>query len=1248
MNAQTVRTGAIFLAVVILSFIGAGPALCEEGWTLHFEELFKRNGLGKDWAVLDGQFKTVYDAPTGTGTLYAKGEAVILRRFPGDVRVEMGASSANPCDLTIMLATNERGSLDGYFLGFGSNNNSISKILRARKKVAVSPVLIKRGKQHKIVAEKAGKVVTLGVDGKEIMRFEDPSPLEGPAHQMVGIYFWNAASVDYVRVYGRKGKAPVKLAALPKAEKTPAPVKPAAAPDSVTNLIVNPSFEATMAGKWPRFPVNWVPEYSGVGDGVVVIKDPAGAHGGERFLRLSGKGPWMKVHSLGPFVRNVQKGKRYEFRAWARSSGEGPAAIEFHPSQKRFPLTDRWQEFAVTWKAPDTARYPDTITNPAKVPPRTIRLDYTGFYLKAYGGVDIDDVSAWEAERGVPAELQMAKTRFERIAPSPGWITEPGKPPYRERIWLELTELTGKPAGKVPVGVSVAEAFGVLNHDFVSQQKIRVVDGSTGKTVPSSILEVGLEPGIQSADHIVFLADVPAGARTIYYLYLRDREPLSTKPLDFYRRDYQPPALALSTPPEAFRAYNKDAPRLTVENVKIERLGTVVIEKREDNRVAIEVTALPGSTVTGRASSPDGKKELEIGFEKKNRGSIREGAFFLGKNPEKGIWRVAIDLGAGLKAESAFVVDAGIWAGGNLRVIHSNDPPRAGRGTARILAARGERESFQFAVAADRALSQVALTGGELRQVGGKGRIPAASWKLDRVEEVFVGIIYPSPELRFVDGRFINVGNYPDPILPWRRHDIEAGKQRVCLATLRVPRGIPGGDYSGSITATAADGTELVLPVELRVYDFDMPERPSFTVMISGVLGYVRVAGDRGGKFGSDFRYYHVFDREAGDELAEFIAQNWMTPSLTGNPFCANAIPWTYDQETRTAKLDFTRFDANAEILIDKYGVDFISIPWTPGRGSISGWIFTYDPVDNWPSAGWGLGPYEKPPGRIVRKLDTAEGLEMLEAAARELGKHLEEKGWLDRVSIYIFDEAESRVAHKAIENAVPAIRRGHPKLKMWGAGYGKGWQSYSDSLSAFTGGISPEVRKRFREKGIRYFGRYNQTINILAIPRAIALYGYSEDWDGYYHHETTSGQDAWVNPEPPTFTNAFIPTYVGGGALGWNLLAGFIYHWPEDELNEPLPEGKTRAWASSLRIEGFRESVEDAEYFTILEDLAEKSPAGSRTRGKHRELEARLKRWLDKGGYIDDKQRYYNHRLDEKELAAIRQAVCEAVEEAR
>lgn len=1218
MNAGTQRTtwipGWVLAAVFGLAAVAARAA--PDGWVLHFEDIFDRHELGQDWAVLEGDFKTVYDVPNGTGTLFAKGEALLLRRFPGDVRVELQGSSARPGDLSIVLATNERGFDGGYFMGFGSNENTLSKILRAGKKVAVSTAVMTPGKACNIVAEKSGAQVMLTVDGETVMRFDDPQPLTGPDHEMVGLYLWNLGAVDVVRVYGREDRPPITLSELPRRETAKTAAGTAAPVEAPANLIGNPSFEETMPGRWPRLPALWVPEYSAVGDRPQLVRDPAGAHRGDRFLRLNGRGPWMKIHNIGPVVRYIEGGKTYEFHAWARKSGEDPSAIEFHPGAKRFELTPRWQEFVVKWPAPEG-----------------LAKHLKGFYLKAYGPADIDDVSAGEEGKGIPVppELTRERATLKTVAPATAWLPANGNPPYLERMWIEVSEFSGEAATGVPVGVPVAEVFGV-NCDGVSPGKMAVVDGRSGRPVAFGIKEVDLRPGITGEDHLVFPASLPARSRTIYYVYLRDRKPLSEK------------AAGASRLPDALRDYEQASRRLRVETTKIERIGALDVAKGDDHAVTVRVTVLPGSAIAGRAISPDKKSRLAILFDQPDDDPIRTGSVALGKDPGKGIWQVVLELGGGHEARSAFVVDAGLWAGGNLDVIRSDDPPQGGRDTAHLLAARGERESFQVAVAAERALAGVALRGSELVQVGGPGRIPADCWTIERAVELFVGIAHPSPRLRPVGGKFINVGNYPDPLLPWRKHDVPSGTQRVALATIRVPRSIPGGDYTGRITATAADGAELVLPVNLRVYDFDMPDRPGFTAMISGAAGFVRVPRDREGIFGKDERFYHFWDIEAADRLAAFAAKRWMTPSLTGWFFGANAIPWTYDEKTRTATLDFRRFDANAEILLDGHGVDFVSIELSSGWRSV-GSISTYPPVDEWP-AGWGTR-FKSSAHRIPTSFGSDKGLQMMEDYARALGRHLEEKGWLDRVSLYIFDEPKIREVHEVIQIKAQAIRRGHSKLRMWGAGYGTVWYPYFDYLSVFTGTIDSAIRRRMKETGLRYFGKYNQPIDILAVARAVPLHGWSEGWDGYYHHETTTNQDAWLNPESPAWASPYDPEYAAAGANHWHLIASTIYHWPEVELNEPLPEGQTRAWASSLRIEALRESVEDVEYFITLRELSERSSAASETRKRFESLSRALHDYLEQGRTPYVHNWYYNYRLREDRLHSIRRQVCEAIEEA-
>jgi len=113
-------------------------------------------------------------------------------------------------------------------------------------------------------------------------------------------------------------------------------------------------------------------------------------------------------------------------------------------------------------------------------------------------------------------------------------------------------------------------------------------------------------------------------------------------------------------------------------------------------------------------------------------------------------------------------------------------------------------------------------------------------------------------------------------------------------------------------------------------------------------------------------------------------------------------------------------------------------------------------------------------------------------------------------------------------------------------------------------------------------------------------------------------------------------------------LIAGFVYHWPADELGEPLGPGHTnqRAWASSLRLETLRESAEDVEYFITLRDLADKSPADSPTRKLFSQLSEQLNRFLETGRTPYTHNWYYNYRLDEDELLALRRRVCEAIEQ--
>ena len=178
-----------------------------KGWTLQFSDDFNRDVLNAggidmappDWQVLGGKWGIE------NGMLRGDSEASIalLLRFPGDQRVEFDAvAQDNPCDLTAILGTNERGGFrDGYFFGFGSNNNTVSKLLVKGREVTRSDTRIVPGKLHHIICQREGNVLTHIVDGKVIATYNDSKPLTGPGHDVVGLYIFGAGKMDNVRVY---------------------------------------------------------------------------------------------------------------------------------------------------------------------------------------------------------------------------------------------------------------------------------------------------------------------------------------------------------------------------------------------------------------------------------------------------------------------------------------------------------------------------------------------------------------------------------------------------------------------------------------------------------------------------------------------------------------------------------------------------------------------------------------------------------------------------------------------------------------------------------------------------------------------------------------------------------------------------------------------------------------------------------------------------------------------------------------
>ena len=196
---------AFSIVLMVCAGLMAGCAAGPEGWDLAFQDTFDRQELGENWEELSGEWM-IED-----GRLVGKGEILCLKGLPGNQRLEFDCQAKeDACDLTGILVADESGFASGYFFGFGSEYNAYSKLLVAGVEVQQHDALIVPGKTHHVVCQSDDGKLTHIVDGKTVLQFEDPQPIQGPDQQRIGFYVYSWGQIDNVRVYTKPHKKPAQ------------------------------------------------------------------------------------------------------------------------------------------------------------------------------------------------------------------------------------------------------------------------------------------------------------------------------------------------------------------------------------------------------------------------------------------------------------------------------------------------------------------------------------------------------------------------------------------------------------------------------------------------------------------------------------------------------------------------------------------------------------------------------------------------------------------------------------------------------------------------------------------------------------------------------------------------------------------------------------------------------------------------------------------------------------------------------
>ncbi|MBT3376620.1 MAG: DUF4091 domain-containing protein [Lentisphaerae bacterium] len=159
------------------------------------------------------------------------------------------------------------------------------------------------------------------------------------------------------------------------------------------------------------------------------------------------------------------------------------------------------------------------------------------------------------------------------------------------------------------------------------------------------------------------------------------------------------------------------------------------------------------------------------------------------------------------------------WTHSGWKVPQTRPAPVARGKAVRISAARNETDAAQLIVRPARRLTGLTATASALRGANG-AQIPAAS-----VEVLRVGYV---PVTRTTDHTGV-IGPWPDPLPPFKGPiDVAAGDNQPLWVRVHVPRNVPSGTYEGRV-CLRAQNMNADVPLQVRVYDFDLPDRMTCT-----------------------------------------------------------------------------------------------------------------------------------------------------------------------------------------------------------------------------------------------------------------------------------------------------------------------------------------------------------------------------------------------------------------------------------
>jgi len=283
-----------------------------------------------------------------------------------------------------------------------------------------------------------------------------------------------------------------------------------------------------------------------------------------------------------------------------------------------------------------------------------------------------------------------------------------------------------------------------------------------------------------------------------------------------------------------------------------------------------------------------------------------------------------------------------------------------------LAACRNEHEGFQVVVCPFRErLNGLRLRPGPLRHTNG-ALIPASQIRYFVVG--YLGLPFGAPAEEVTEW-------CPDPLLPGEPIDVEGRGLRVFWADVHVPADAPAGDYRGEVAVTAGSSAEVLVPIELHVYDFALPDKP---LLRTHVKAY-------------------------SDEGKALVVSHRLSPGFVVYPKMPNGMLPFENVEPLIAR-------GLERVVGEGWNTFMIEMPYWPGMHR--------------PSAAPGGDAGSQP------RVYNAEQKAYIAEYYRRYQAYLDERGLTNEGYIYLWDEPSSRLygnireLAKVVHGAAPKLRR--------------------------------------------------------------------------------------------------------------------------------------------------------------------------------------------------------------------------------